>query len=289
MEAVREGVETKAASPAESGEAASPKAATILKRRDPASRRERVRAPLLFAASIALAVLGWSLLSLANPELVPSIRQTFDRGVQLAQSGALAEDIIASVWRVLLGSVIGSAAGIAVGFLIGWYRLIHGLMDPWIQFLRMIPPLGLLPVVVVYLGIGESAKVSVIAFSVFLVVVIAVVEGVRSASPVLVKAARAMGATDRQLFQTVILQGSIPYLLVGLRLGLASGWTTVVAAELIAASAGLGYLVQISGTEFDLAAAYVSLLFIGMIGLAMDLGLRAVERRITPWQERVRQ
>ena len=288
MEAVREGVETKAASPAESGEAASPKAATILKRRDAASRRERVRAPLLFAASIALAVLGWSLLSLANPELVPSIRQTFDRGVQLAQSGALAEDIIASVWRVLLGSVIGSAAGIAVGFLIGWYRLIHGLMDPWIQFLRMIPPLGLLPVVVVYLGIGESAKVSVIAFSVFLVVVIAVVEGVRSASPVLVKAARAMGATDRQLFQTVILQGSIPYLLVGLRLGLASGWTTVVAAELIAASAGLGYLVQISGTEFDLAAAYVSLLFIGMIGLAMDLGLRAVERRITPWQERVR-
>ena len=289
MEAVREGVETKAPSPAESGEAASPKAATLLKRRDPASRRERVRAPLLFAASIALAVLGWSLLSLANPELVPSIRQTFDRGVQLAQSGALAEDIIASVWRVLLGSVIGSAAGIAVGFLIGWYRLIHGLMDPWIQFLRMIPPLGLLPVVVVYLGIGESAKVSVIAFSVFLVVVIAVVEGVRSASPVLVKAARAMGATDRQLFQTVILQGSIPYLLVGLRLGLASGWTTVVAAELIAASAGLGYLVQISGTEFDLAAAYVSLLFIGMIGLAMDLGLRAVERRITPWQERVRQ
>src|SRR5215472_17212088 len=288
MEAVREGVETKTASPAESGEAASPKAATILKRRDAASRRERVRAPLLFAASIALAVLGWSLLSLANPELVPSIRQTFDRGVQLAQSGALADDIIASVWRVLLGSVIGSAAGIAVGFLIGWYRLIHGLMDPWIQFLRMIPPLGLLPVVVVYLGIGESAKVSVIAFSVFLVVVIAVVEGVRSASPVLVKAARAMGATDRQLFQTVILQGSIPYLLVGLRLGLASGWTTVVAAELIAASAGLGYLVQISGTEFDLAAAYVSLLFIGMIGLAMDLGLRAIERRITPWQERVR-
>ena len=288
MEAVREGVETKAASPAESGEAASPKAATILKRRDPASRRERVRAPLLFAASIALAVLGWSLLSLANPELVPSIRQTFDRGVQLAQSGALAEDIIASVWRVLLGSVIGSAAGIAVGFLIGWYRLIHGLMDPWIQFLRMIPPLGLLPVVVVYLGIGESAKVSVIAFSVFLVVVIAVVEGVRSASPVLVKAARAMGATDRQLFQTVILQGSVPYLLVGLRLGLASGWTTVVAAELIAASAGLGYLVQISGTEFDLAAAYVSLLFIGMIGLAMDFALRAIERRITPWQERVR-
>jgi NitT/TauT family transport system permease protein len=97
-----------------------------------------------------------------------------------------------------------------------------------------------------------------------------------------------MGATDRQLFQTVILQGSVPYLLVGLRLGLASGWTTVVAAELIAASAGLGYLVQISGTEFDLAAAYVSLLFIGMIGLAMDFALRAIERRITPWQERVR-
>lgn len=288
MGIMRQAFETKAASPAELGEAAGPKTATILKNRDATNRRERVHAPLLFAASIALAVLGWSLLSFANPQLVPSIGQTFNRGVQLAQSGALAEDIGASVWRVLLGFVIGSIAGIAVGYLIGWYRFIHGLVDPWIQFLRMIPPLGLLPVVVVYLGIGESAKVSVIAFSVFLVVIIAAVEGVRSASPVLVKAARAMGATDRQLFQTVILQGSVPYLLVGLRLGLASGWTTVVAAELIAASAGLGYLVQISGTEFDLAAAYVSLLFIGMIGLAMDFALRAIERRITPWQERVR-
>jgi NitT/TauT family transport system permease protein len=252
------------------------------------SSRPRLRAHLLTVSSIALALAGWSVLSLSNPRLVPSIVQTFHRGVQLVQNGALGDDIVASVWRVLSGFLIGSLLGIAVGYLIGWYRIVHGLVDPWIQFLRMIPPLGLLPVVVIYLGIGESAKVSVIAFSVFLVVVIAAVEGARSTSPVLYKAARAIGATDWQLFQTVILPGSLPYILVGLRLGLAGGWTTVVAAELIAASAGLGYLVQISGTEFDLASAYVALLCIGTIGLAMDLALRELERRLTPWQERVR-
>jgi NitT/TauT family transport system permease protein len=253
-----------------------------------AGSRVAKRSPVLFGISIMLALGAWSLMAFANPRLVPSISQTITRGIQLTQTGALGEDIVASLSRVLLGFLIGSAVGVAGGYLIGWYSIVHGLADPWIQFLRMIPPLGLLPVVVVYLGIGESAKVAVIAFSVFLVVVIAAVEGVRAASPVLIKAARAMGATDRQLFQTVILYGSLPYVLVGLRLGLAAGWTTVVAAELIAASAGLGYLVQISGTEFDLAAAYVSLVFIGAIGLAMDAGLRTVERRVTPWQERVR-
>lgn len=253
-----------------------------------AALRVRVLPVLLFLLSIGLALAAWSLLAFVNPRLVPSISQTVSRGLELAQIGALSDDITASLSRVLVGFLIGSAAGVVVGYLMGWYSVIHGLADPWIQFLRMIPPLGLLPVVVIYLGIGESAKVAVIAFSVFLVVVIAAIDGVRSASPVLVKAARAMGASDLQLFRTVILYGSLPYVLVGLRLGLAAGWTTVVAAELIAASAGLGYLVQISGTEFDLAAAYVSLTFIGAIGLTMNLILRAIELRITPWQERVR-
>ena len=250
--------------------------------------RSTLRHLMLFVVSIALALGTWSLLAVLNPRLVPSIAQTTSRGVELAQTGALSDDITASVSRVLVGFLIGSAAGVAIGYLMGWYGVIQGLADPWVQFLRMIPPLGLLPVVVIYLGIGESAKVAVIAFSVFLVVVIAAIDGVRSASPILVKAARAMGATDLQLFRTVIFYGSLPYVLVGLRLGLAAGWTTVVAAELIAASAGLGYLVQISGTEFDLPAAYVSLAFIGAIGLAMNLILRMVEQRITPWQERVR-
>jgi NitT/TauT family transport system permease protein len=271
--------------------------ATTVARVDPAAPvrgrgqskpRGRLRSPLLFALSVGLALGAWSLLAFANPRLVPNIGQTIIRGITLAHIGALGDDILASLSRVLVGFMIGSVAGIAAGYFMSWYSVVFGLADPWIQFLRMIPPLGLLPVVVVYLGIGESAKVTVIAFSVFLVVVIAAIEGVRSASPVLVKAARAMGATDGQLFRTVIFYGSLPYILVGLRLGLAAGWTTVVAAELIAASAGLGYLVQISGTEFDLAAAYVSLVFIGLIGLAMDLLLRAIERWITPWQERVR-
>jgi NitT/TauT family transport system permease protein len=243
---------------------------------------------LLFAISIGLGLGGWSLAASANPRLVPSIGQTISAAGQLQQQGALWSDVSSSVIRVLLGFLIGSAAGILVGFAMGWYPIVRRLADPWIQFLRMIPPLALLPVVIVYLGIGQTAKIVVIAFSVFLVVVIAAIQGVRSAPPILVKAARTMGANDFQLFRTVILPGSLPHVLVGIRLGLAAGWTTVVAAELIAASSGLGYLVQISGTEFNMPAAYVALVFIGAIGLAMNALLMLLERLITPWQEKVR-
>jgi NitT/TauT family transport system permease protein len=152
----------------------------------------------------------------------------------------------------------------------------------------MVPPLALIPLVIIYLGIGEEAKVAVIAFSVFLTTVIASLEGVRAAQPVLVKAARTMGASDRQLFTSVVLPGSIPYILVGLRLGIAAGWTTVVAAEIIAASTGLGYRVEISGIEFDMPTAYVAIILIGILGLLMDRAIVILGNVFTPWQDRVR-
>jgi NitT/TauT family transport system permease protein len=245
------------------------------------------RKTLVFLVSIGLGFGLWSLLATANPKLVPTIGQVIARAYFYYNNGSLIDDIVATLTRVLAGFAIGSGTGIIIGVLMGWYRPIKELIDPWIQFFRMIPALALIPVVIVYLGIGENAKVFVIALSVFLTVVIAAFQGVREADPLLIRAARTLGANDRQLFVSVVLPGSIPYILVGLRIGLAAGWTTVVAAELIAAQAGLGYLVQFSGTYFDMAGAYVAVALIGILGLLMNGALVALERVLTRWQERV--
>jgi len=239
------------------------------------------------ASSVLAGLVVWSLLAVADPVLVPSVGEVAGRIVDTTRSGALPRDVKASVLRVLMGFGLGSAAAVAVGLAIGLYSPVRRLAGPWIQFFRMIPPLALIPVAIVYLGIGEVAKVSVIALAVFLTVVIATIQGVAEANPVLVRAAKVLGANERQMFLSVILPGAVPYILVGLRLGLAAGWTTVVAAELIAASAGLGYLDEISGTFFDMTGAYVALIFIGIFGVLMDTVVTRMERWLTPWAERV--
>ncbi len=250
-------------------------------------RRQYRRQLLVGLLSIALGVGVWTIVSLANPRLVPNIADVWSKAAYDYREGVLVGDVLASLGRVALGFVIGATAGIAVGIPMGWYRVVRELANPWVQFFRMVPPLALIPVVIIYIGIGESAKVIVIVFAVFLTVVIAAFQGVTQADAVLVKAARTLGATDRQLFRSVILPGSVPYILVGLRLGLAAGWTTVVAAELIAASSGLGYLVEVSGANFTLANGYLAIILIGLCGIAMDITIVKVSRAITPWQDRV--
>jgi NitT/TauT family transport system permease protein len=243
----------------------------------------RSRSLVMFVASILLAAGTWTLLSMASPRLVPGIAQVIDSAREYASTGSLWQDILASVGRVVNGFLIGSVAGVVVGVLIGWYRFIRELTEPWIQFLRMIPPLAIVPIVIVYLGIGESAKIFVIALGVFLTVVIAAYQGVLEVDPILLRAARSLSATDRQIFVSVVLPGSLPYILVGLRLGLGVSWTTVVAAELIAAKSGLGYLVSISSSYLDMAGAYLAVICIGALGLIMDFMIGYLQRRFAPW------
>lgn len=274
-------------------EVAAPGVARAVKERRPrsfplAGAGSRWRQVMVTTLSVVVGLGLWSMLAWLQPNLVSNLGQLFSAGRHLEASGALEKDILASLFRVVSGFLIGSVTGILVGAALGWYKPLRAIVDPWIQFVRMIPSLALIPLAIVYLGIGEAAKIAVIALAVFLTVVVATIDGVAAASPLLVRAARVLGATDRQLFQTVIIPGAIPYVLVGLRLGVAQGWTTVVAAELIAANSGLGYLVQQSGTYFDLPSLYLAVLLIGVVGLIMNWLITLLERRTLVWQERVR-
>jgi NitT/TauT family transport system permease protein len=205
---------------------------------------------------------------------------------QLAASGALWGDIEPSLLRVLIGFALGVVLAVPAGFLMGWYWFARGLVEPWVQFFRTIPPLALTPMIIVFFGIGESAKIILIFLASFLCTVIATFEGVRNVDATLIKAARVLGANDWVVFRRVVVPASLPFIFTGARIGLGSSWATLVAAELVAANSGLGYLMETSAQYFDTAAIIVAIICIGVLGFVMDRALLALEARLTHWQER---
>lgn len=168
----------------------------------------------------------------------------------------------------------------------GWYTTARGIFEPWIQFFRTIPPLALLPLVLVLMGIGELPKVFVIFLAAFLACVISTYQGVVNVDRTLINAARVLGAKDASIFVRVVVPASTPFILVGMRVGLGSSWATLVAAELLAAPAGLGKRMQDAQLYYDLPTIFVGIVCIGILGLLMDRLLLLAEAKLTGWQER---
>lgn len=233
--------------------------------------------------SFAVGIGGWYLLTATGAVVLPGPVDVLERAVTLLLNGQLVGDIFASLRRVLSGFVLGVALAIPVGFLMGWYRIARSLIEPWVQFFRMIPPLAVIPLAIVTLGIDESPKIFVIFLASFLSSVVATYQGVISVDRTLINAARVLGAKDATIFARVIVPASVPFILVGVRIGLGSAWATVVAAELIAAQSGLGYRMQQAQLYYDLPTIFVSLVTIGILGLFMDRLLQAANRRLTQW------
>jgi NitT/TauT family transport system permease protein len=201
-------------------------------------------------------------------------------------NGQLARDILASLGRVLTGYMLGVAVAIPVGFLMGRSVLVRGFFEPYIQFFRVIPPLALIPLAIVTLGIDETPKIAVIFMASFLTCVIATLQGVVNVDRTLINAARVLGAGNGTIFARVVIPASMPFILVGMRVGLGSAWATVVAAELIAAQAGVGFRMQQAQLYYDLPTIFVSLVTIGILGLIMDRMILWLERHLTAWQEK---
>ncbi|MEU8728417.1 ABC transporter permease [Streptomyces tendae] len=250
------------------------------------SRSRRRGLPLaLNAVSVALGIALWWALAAAGFKL-PTPPEVVDRASTLISDGTLADDALASLTRVLIGFALGTAVAVPVGFLMGWYGILRGLIEPWIQFFRTIPPLAIIPLAVVAMGIDETPKIFVIFLAAFLACVISTFQGVVNVDRTLINAARVLGAGDATIFARVVVPASTPFILVGMRVGLGSAWATLVAAELIAAQEGLGYRMQNAQLYYDLPTIFVGLISIGILGLLMDRVLLLAERRLTRWQER---
>lgn len=240
---------------------------------------------ILNVVSIVGGIAIWWALALSGLQL-PTPPEVLQKAIQLWNAGILQEDLLASLARVLSGFILGTAVAVPVGFLMGWYTVARGLFEPWIQFFRTIPPLALLPLVLVLMGIGELPKVFVIFLAAFLACVISTYQGVVSVDKTLINAARVLGAKDGTIFARVVVPASTPFILVGMRVGLGSAWATLVAAELLAAQAGLGHRMQAAQIYYDLSTIFVSIVIIGILGLVMDRLLLFAETKLTGWQER---
>lgn len=256
-----------------------------------ASRRRKkgssTRTLLLVLNGISLVggIAIWWTLSL-NGFQFPTPDAVVRKAIQLWNNGTLQKDILASLGRIFAGFLLGSALAIPVGFLMGWYTVARGLFEPWIQFFRTIPPLALLPLVLVLMGIGEVPKIFVIFLAAFLACVIATYQGVVSVDRTMINAARVLGSKDFGIFTRVVVPASTPFILVGMRVGLGSAWGTLIAAELLAAQQGLGRRMQEAQLYYDLATIFVGIIVIGILGLVMDRLLLLAESKLTGWQER---
>lgn len=259
--------------------------------------RKEGRATTAVVRRIALIALPWLLVigvwyaiaysGLINPSLVPTPAAVAERFWRLMSSGRLPVDIAMSTGRVMAGVALGIALAVPVGFVLGWYRGVRAFIDPLMNFFRALPPIALIPLVIVYFGIGEVAKIVVLFYASFFAGVIVMYEGIAQISPIYVRVSKTLGATDTEIFRKVIVPLTVPHLLTALRVALGVAWATLVASELIAAQQGLGALIQNASSFFQLDIIYVGIICIGLIALAMDLILRAVARRLVAWQERI--
>jgi NitT/TauT family transport system permease protein len=230
---------------------------------------------------------GVAVSGLVNPGLMPTPLHVAGKLAELLFEGRLAVDIVRSTQRVFIGVALGIAVAVPVGFLIGWYKSARLFLDPLINFFRALPPIALIPLVIVYFGIDEAAKVVILFYASFFAGVIVMYEGVSQISPIFIKVARTLGATDWEIFTRVIVPMTMPHILTALRVALGVAWATLVASELVAAQQGLGALIQSAGTFFQIDIIYVGIVCIGVVALSMDMALRSLTRRLVRWQDRV--
>lgn len=224
---------------------------------------------------------------LVNPALVPAPHAVVARFVDLLLHKGLLTDIWVSTRRVFIGVAVGTALAVPVGFLIGWFRNARIFADPLVNFFRALPPIALIPLVIVYFGVDEAAKLVILIYASFFAGVIVMYEGVSQTNPLFVRVARTLGATSLEVFGKVIVPLTVPHILTALRVALGVSWATLVASELVAAQRGLGSMIQNAATYFLLDVIYVGIICIGLVALLMDIALRKLSARFLSWQDRV--
>lgn len=227
-------------------------------------------------------------LSAKHQELIPSISSVLQQAVDLAKDGSLGRHWIASTGRVLTGVVLGVSLALPAGFLLGWYAPIRRALTPLLNFFRALPPIALIPLMIVYFGIGEPAIVTVLFYAAFLTSVVVIYEGIAQINPLYLNVARSLGANDREPFVKVVVPLAIPHMLTATRVALGISWMTLVASEMIAAQQGLGAMIQVASSYFQLDVIYLGIGLIGITATLMDFSLTKLGGYLVNWQERIK-
>jgi len=262
----------------------------------PAGRSRRTRAGGQQLGRLGYGLLGFALLvgawylmylsGIVSHGLLPRPDEVARTAWQRFTEAGLLLDIRVSMTRVAIGVLVGSVAALPVGFLLAWYRPLRAMFDPLVSFFRALPPIALIPLVIVYFGIGEPARISILVYASFFAAVVVLYEGIASIDPIYIKAARSLGANQIEIFTRCVIPLAVPQFFVAVRVALGVSWATLVAAELIAANRGLGAVIQNAGNFLQIPVIYVGIALIGATALVMDHLLKMLMGRVTRWQER---
>ncbi|MCH5641867.1 MULTISPECIES: ABC transporter permease [unclassified Gordonia (in: high G+C Gram-positive bacteria)] len=219
-----------------------------------------------------------------DPTFLPPASTVAQALWELIGNGQLWQHVSASLSRALAGYLIAVAIGIPLGLLIGWYRLVAQWLNPALELFRNIAPLALLPVFVLVLGIGETSKVALVVYACLFPILLNTISAVRDVDPLLIKSARSLGLSPARLFAKVVLPASLPTIFTGLRLSAAASILVLIAAEMVGAQSGLGFLIMASQLSFQIPEMYAGIVAIAVVGVIFNAVLVLIERYFTRWR-----
>ena len=247
----------------------------------------RYEGALVGAAAVIAFVAVWQIVAFRRivPELfLPGPADIANAFGAYVAKGQIWPDMWISGQELMYGFFLSIAFGLPIGILMGWYKRMHQALDPFVTFFYSIPRVALTPLLIIWFGIGINSKIAVVFLGAVFAILINTAAGVRNLDPALIKAARSFGASDWQLFRTVVVPGSVPFILTGLRLGLGHALTGVVVGELVAAQAGVGLMMATAGATFQTSKVFVGLVIVATTGVLMTYVLSRIEQRFQSWK-----
>jgi ABC-type nitrate/sulfonate/bicarbonate transport system permease component len=245
---------------------------------------------LLGAVSMATFLVFWEMavsLEWVNPLFTSAPSRILRVGYDMFADHSIYPHLQVSGYEFAVGYGVAIALGVPLGILMGWYGRVNAVLDPFVSALYMTPRIALLPLLMIWFGIGIMSKIAIVFLGAIFPIVVSTITGVRTVNADFVKVARSFGCNDWQMFLTVALPSSVPLLLTGLRLGLGHALVGIVVGEMYGATHGLGYLIATSGARFQTDKVMVGIILIAAAGLILTEALRRIEKRFERWRPAV--
>ena len=232
----------------------------------------------LTVLSLLLGFAGWQLLStfVFSPFLVPPPVRVIKTAIPMILSGEIFRDAIISLSRVFVGFVAGSITAILLGVILGRISTLHDLVDPVVELLRYLSPTAMIPIAVIWFGIGEMSKYFLIFWGTFFIMLVNTTAGVLRTPLARQRAAQCLGASQLEIFAYIVVPSAVPYIITGMRVAMASAFMSIIPAEILAADSGIGYLLQNSSMLLQTDRIFVALLTISVLGFLCDRTLRLI-------------
>ncbi|KAF0961887.1 ABC transporter permease [Rhodococcus sp. T7] len=221
---------------------------------------------------------------LVDEVFLPPFSTVIEAFFDLVQSGELWQHVSASLSRALIGFFVAIVIAIPLGIAIAWYRPVSDFLNPILELFRNTAALALLPVFILILGIGEESKIALVIYACTFPILLNTISGVRTVDPLLIKSASSLGLSPVRLFQKVVLPAAVPTIFTGIRMAAASSILVLIAAEMVGAKAGLGYLITASQFNFQIPNMYAGIVAISVLGLTINAVLVLIERRLSRWR-----